>query len=63
MGLHPPSGRPRSRGLHDRTEEGRILRIFGVEPNKVNEVQGIIRKFALEAVIVEETEYELELEE
>ena len=45
------------------SEEGRVLRIFGVEPNKVKEVQGIIRKFALEAVVAEEMEFELEIEE
>jgi len=39
------------------------LRIFGVERNKVEEVQAIIRKFALIAKEVEETEHELELEE
>ena len=44
-------------------QEGRTIRIYGIEPNKVLEVQGIIRKFALEAVVVEETEYELEIEE
>ena len=43
--------------------EGRALRIFGVEPNEVQKVQGIIRKFALEAIVVEEMEYELEFEE
>ncbi len=46
-----------------RVDEGRVLRIFGIEPNKLKEVQGIIRKFALEAIVVEETEYELEFEE
>jgi len=46
-----------------KSANGRTLRIFGVEPNKVQEVQGIVRKFALEAVIVDETEYELEFEE
>ena len=45
------------------TEEGRELRIFGIEPNQVEKVQNDVRIFALEAVVVEETIYELELEE
>ncbi|MDX2361603.1 MAG: hypothetical protein QNK23_12415 [Crocinitomicaceae bacterium] len=46
-----------------RVEGVQTLRIFGVEPNRVQEVQAIIRRFALEATEVEETEHELELEE
>ena len=45
------------------TREGRELRIFGIEPNEVEKVQNDVRIFALEAVIIEETVYELELEE
>lgn len=45
------------------TDQGRELRIFGIEPNEVEKVQNDVRIFALEAVIVEETIYELELEE
>lgn len=46
-----------------KTEQGRELRIFGIEPNEVEKVQNDVRIFALEAVIVEETIYELELNE
>ncbi len=43
--------------------EGMLLRIYGVEPNKVSEVQGNVRKFGLEAKAIEEEEFEIEMEE
>lgn len=44
-----------------RLDSGMVVRIFGIEPNMVSEVQGIIRRFGLEATLLEETEYELEM--
>jgi len=42
---------------------GLILKIFGIEPNNVSEVQGIVRKFGLEAKEAEKNEFELQIEE
>lgn len=42
---------------------GLNLKIFGIEPNKVSEVQGIVRKFGLEAKEVAKNEFELQIEE
>lgn len=46
-----------------REGENLYLRIYGIEPNKVSEVQGNVRKFGLESTLVEENEVELELGE
>lgn len=46
-----------------REKEQLHLRIYGIEPNKVSEVQGNVRKFGLESTVVEENEVELELGE
>lgn len=42
---------------------GMKLKIFGIEPNKVSEVQGIVRKFGLEAKEAAKNEFELQIEE
>ena len=44
-----------------RLETGRVVRIFGVEPDKVEEVQGVISQMGMNAVLREETEYELDI--
>lgn len=46
-----------------REGEGLTVRIYGIEPNRVSEVQGIVRKFGLEAKAIEGSELEIQMEE